>query len=374
MVDVPLGWALATVGDVVQLQRGFDITRAEQRPGSIPVVSSGGVASYHDTAMVQGPGVVIGRKGTLGKVFLVPGGYWPHDTTLWVRDFKGNDPRFVYYWLGTLGLERFDVGSANPTLNRNHVHPLPALVPPLGEQSAISGVLGALDDKIESNRRLWATALDLLEVSRAMLANADELSSQPLGDLVTFNASTLKPGAPDARLVYIDIASVSPGIIDARQELRWSDAPSRARRAVSDGDVIFSTVRPTRRSFSVILDPDPDTVVSTGFAVMTPRAIGTTFLLATVADAEFASYCEGASQGSAYPAVSAEAMAKYEVRLPGAMELRQMESELMPALRRGHRALTENSTLASLRDALLPELLSGRLRVREAERVIEDMV
>jgi type I restriction enzyme S subunit len=231
-----------------------------------------------------------------------------------------------------------------------------------------------LDDKIESNRRIWVTTLDLLEASRVRLAGAAEVTTATLGDLVAFNASTLKPGAPDARLVYVDIASVSPGTIDVWQEMRWSDAPSRARRGVSDGDVIFSTVRPTRRSFSVILDPDPEVVVSTGFAVMTPRAIGTTFLLATVADAEFVTYCEGASQGSAYPAVSPDAMAKYAVRLPAERELLHMESELMPVLRRGHCALTENFTLAALRDALLPELLSGRLRVREAEKVIEDVV
>ena len=93
-------WIETTWGDVVTLQRGFDITKNEQASdGIVPVVSSGGVASFHDESKSDGPGVIMGRKGTLGRVYYVPGPYWPHDTTLWVKDFKGNVPRFVYYAL-----------------------------------------------------------------------------------------------------------------------------------------------------------------------------------------------------------------------------------------------------------------------------------
>src|SRR5438128_9572680 len=94
--ELPDGWEATTIGEVITLQRGFDITKAEQRPGAVPVVSSGGVSSYHDSAAVTGPGVVIGRKGALGTVFYLEGDYWPHDTTLWVKDFHGTDPRFAY--------------------------------------------------------------------------------------------------------------------------------------------------------------------------------------------------------------------------------------------------------------------------------------
>ncbi|NEE61806.1 restriction endonuclease subunit S, partial [Streptomyces sp. SID8455] len=130
-------------------------------PGDVPVVSSGGISSFHDTAMVSGPGVAMGRKGTLGKVFYLDGDFWPHDTTLWVKDFKGNDPQFVYYFLGTLNFLGMDVGSSNPTLNRNHVHPVPIVWPSLSVQQSVSGILGALDDKIAVNERIAATADEL---------------------------------------------------------------------------------------------------------------------------------------------------------------------------------------------------------------------
>jgi type I restriction enzyme S subunit len=152
-------WTQTTIGEQVTLQRGIDITKNQQRAGSVPVVSSGGVSSYHDTPAATAPGVVLGRKGVVGSVYFVPTDYWPHDTTLWVKDFHGNDPHFVYYFFRHLAprLASMDVGSANPTLNRNHVHPIEILWPPFREQVAIALVLGALDDKIELNRRMNET-------------------------------------------------------------------------------------------------------------------------------------------------------------------------------------------------------------------------
>jgi Restriction endonuclease S subunits len=84
--------------------------------------------------------------------------FWPLNTTLWVKDFHGNDRRFCYYLLKSLNLAHFNSGSGVPTLNRNHIHPLPVLIPiDLDEQRAIAHILGTLDDKIELNRRMNET-------------------------------------------------------------------------------------------------------------------------------------------------------------------------------------------------------------------------
>lgn len=144
------------LGDIITLQRGFDITKKEQFLGNYPVVSSSGIKSYHNEYKVKGPGVVIGRKGTLGTVFFVEGNYWPHDTSLWIKDFKGNDPKFIYYFLQGFSLEKLDVGSANPTLNRNYVHLIEASVPSIDLQKKIASVLSSLDAKIELNNRINA--------------------------------------------------------------------------------------------------------------------------------------------------------------------------------------------------------------------------
>jgi len=152
-------WRDGTLEDLVFLQRGFDITKDHQIPGDIPVISSSGIGSYHSEAKVSGPGVVIGRKGTLGSVYYVETDYWPHDTTLWSKDLKGNDPKFVYYFIKTLGLSRYDVGNSNPTLNRNHIHSLGIKIPDISEQKRIVDILDPYDDLIGNNQR----RIDLLE-------------------------------------------------------------------------------------------------------------------------------------------------------------------------------------------------------------------
>ena len=159
------GWRVAKLEDLVFFQRGYDITKAEQRPGDIPVISSSGINSYHSESKVDGPGVVIGRKGSLGTIHYVNGPYWPHDTTLWSKDIKGNHARFVYYFLHTLGLEHYDVGNSNPTLNRNHIHGLAITIPEYRIQERIASILSAYDDLIENNRR----RIQLLEQAARLL-------------------------------------------------------------------------------------------------------------------------------------------------------------------------------------------------------------
>lgn len=130
------------------------------------MVSSGGVKSYHNVAKVHGPGVIVGRKGTLGLVHYVDGPYWPHDTTLWVRDFRGHDPRFASYFLESLDFARFDSGASNPTLNRNTVHGETVAYPPRDQQIEIGRALAAVEAKGEVHQR---GASSLQSLFRALL-------------------------------------------------------------------------------------------------------------------------------------------------------------------------------------------------------------
>ena len=108
---------------------------------------------------------MTGRYGTLGKVFFIPEDFWPLNTTLYVRDFKGNDPRFIANFLSSLDFSAYSDKAAVPGLNRNHLHQAWVHVPPLPEQRAIAHILGTLDDKIELNRRMNET---LEEMARAL--------------------------------------------------------------------------------------------------------------------------------------------------------------------------------------------------------------
>ncbi len=149
--DVPEHWEVRQLGRFITLQRGFDITKEQQTHGSVPVVSSGGISSYHNQATSSEPGVVVGRKGSAGTVHYLDGAFWAHDTTLWVKTFNGNHPRYVYYVLCHLDLKRFDTGSANPTINRNIVHPEIVPFPPPEEQQATASFL---DDTLYKTGRM----------------------------------------------------------------------------------------------------------------------------------------------------------------------------------------------------------------------------
>ena len=173
------GWVETTVGDQLTLQRGFDITKNQQGDGDVPVVSSGGVKSFHDTPMAKAPGVVIGRKGTLGKCFFIERDYWPHDTTLWVKDFKGNEPRFVYYLLLGLDVKHLDSGTANPALNRNQVHPIKISWPPaVAKQQELIQRFDVLSEETQRLASLYQqklTALDALKKSLLYQAFSGQL-------------------------------------------------------------------------------------------------------------------------------------------------------------------------------------------------------
>jgi type I restriction enzyme, S subunit len=126
---VPAGWARVPLGEVLTLQRGFDLPVGDRQEGPIPIYASTGINGYHNIAKVEGPGVVTGRSGSLGTVMFVSEDFWPLNTTLWVKEFKNVGPHFVTHLLSNMHLEQYNGGAAVPTLNRNDVHRIYVLRP-----------------------------------------------------------------------------------------------------------------------------------------------------------------------------------------------------------------------------------------------------
>ena len=129
--EIPKGWQVGRLDDVLVLQRGFDLPATERTPGPYPVIAASGPNGTHNQSMVRGPGVTTGRSGVLGNVFYVHDDFWPLNTSLWVKDFKRSTPAYAFHLLRRLDFAVFNAGSAVPTLNRNHVHNLPTLIPPI---------------------------------------------------------------------------------------------------------------------------------------------------------------------------------------------------------------------------------------------------
>ncbi|PHV10966.1 restriction endonuclease subunit S [Chitinimonas sp. BJB300] len=130
----PFGWQSGELLSFLELQRGIDLPVQNRRGSEIPIFGSDGLLGFHDTSVTDGPGVITGRSGTIGKPFYTEGRYWPLNTSLYVKNFKGNLPKFVYYKLSESGLERFSTGTGVPTLNRNVAQKEVVTFPPLSEQ------------------------------------------------------------------------------------------------------------------------------------------------------------------------------------------------------------------------------------------------
>jgi type I restriction enzyme S subunit len=409
-------WLETTIGDQATLQRGIDITKVEQRPGKVPVISSGGISSYHDTVGVKGPGVVLGRKGVVGSVFYVEEDYWPHDTSLWVKDFHGNYPRFVYYFFKSVApqIARMDVGSANPTLNRNHVHPMPIVWPPLAEQKAIAAVLGALDDKIELNRRMNATLeamaralfqswfvdfdpvrakLDgrppaALDPATAALFPASFQDSeaghipkgwtiQPVGEVVDCvgggTPSTAEPkyweGGTHHWTTPKDFSALqAPVLLDTDRKLTGAGIAKISSGLLPGGTLLLSSRAPVGY-LAIAAMP---VAINQGFIAMKCNDRASNFFMLNWCQTNMAEI-ESRATGTTFAEISKQNFRPIRVVLPPKELMAAFTAKVAPVYAQITANLHQSRTLATLRDTLLPKLLSGELIVaanRKAEEAL----
>jgi type I restriction enzyme, S subunit len=403
-------WKCMRLGDVVTLQRGHDLPSQRRRPGNVPILGSFGVTGWHDQARASGPGVTVGRSGaSVGVVSYTAVDYWPLNTALYVTDFHGNDERFAYYFLKHFDFRVFNSGSAQPSLNRNFVHPVLVSVPPLPEQRAIAHILGTLDDKIELNRRMSET----LEAMARALFKSWFVDFDP----VRAKAEGRDPGLPEpladlfpARLVDSELGEVPEGwsvgyigdLLDqVREPTNPMESPSATFRhfslpafddgrspanelganikslksRVSPDSILLSKLNPEiERVWLVDVAPEDRAVCSTEFLVLRPRdSFGRAYAYCLLRSPTFRNRIEGLVTGTSKSHQRAHAGAILDLPglIPPKPTVAAFERVASPWLIRTLTSRRESGTLASLRDTLLPKLISGELRVKDAERFVE---
>lgn len=151
----PEEWRNKTLGDLIALQRGYDLPTQNRVKGKVPIMSGAGFAGYHNKANVDGPGIVIGRSGSgFGNIHYSRNNFWAHNTALFVKDFKGNDELFVYYYLSSLNFSTYNSGGVQPSLNRNFIYPIKVGIPPLPEQKKIAEILSTWDKAMTTTEKL----------------------------------------------------------------------------------------------------------------------------------------------------------------------------------------------------------------------------
>lgn len=151
------GWICGCLGDFLNFRRGHDLTHAEMKEGNIPVAGSSGIIGYHNEATPMSPCITVGRSGSVGKLNIYKL-CWAHNTTLYIDDYKGNDPYFLAYLIQSLGIASYGGGSAVPTLNRNYIHPIRTAIP----------------EKVEEQQRIAARLDEISEKVKALQSNYDQ--------------------------------------------------------------------------------------------------------------------------------------------------------------------------------------------------------
>jgi type I restriction enzyme, S subunit len=403
-------WIEVPLGDVLKLQRGFDLPESERRQGIYPVIASTGSVGTHEQAMVKGPGVVIGRSGSLGGGQFIEGDFWPLNTTLWVKDFKGNHRRYCYYLLKSLDLAQFNAGSGVPTLNRNHIHPLPVIVPEdAKEQRAIAHILGTLDDKIDLNRRMNETLEGIARaIFKSWFVDFDPVHAKTDGrdtGLPNHIADLFPDSFVDSELGEIpkgwdvvplpDVIEVNPSRQLRKGEiapyLDMANMPSQGHspekvidRAFGsgmkfiNGDTLVARITPClengKTAFVDFLKEGQVGWGSTEFIVLRPNSpIPDVFAYCLARGAEFRDFAIQSMTGSSgRQRVPAESLSHFMVAKPPNLIAEQFGRFVKPLFVRSSAAAEESRLLATLRDTLLPMLISGKLRVKGAERLLEE--
>ena len=312
------------------------------------------------------------------------------------------ETRFLRYLIGspefTQHVHSITTGTAVPHISGQHIKDFVFLLPSLPEQRAIGHILGTLDDKIELNRRMNET---LEAMARALFKSwfvdfgpvrakvegrdtglpkhiADlfpdsfedsELGEVPKGwrgatlaDVASLNPESWSKETRPSQINYVDLSNTKLGRVEAVTVFAASDAPSRAQRILRPGDTIVGTVRPGNGSYAFI--SMAGLTGSTGFAVLRPHITQYeefVYLSATAPDNIAA--LQHLADGGAYPAVRPEVVGATSIVCADRHVLDQFSSAVRPVLARMGDNEQESRTLAGLRDALLPTLVSGDVRV-----------
>jgi len=398
-------WQRMPLGDFVTLQRGHDLPDKKRRPGHVPILGSFGITGWHDEAKAPGPGVTVGRSGaSFGVVSYSACDYWPLNTALHVIDFHGNDERFAYYFLKQFDFRGYNSGSAQPSLNRNFIHPVPVEVPSKGEQRAIAHILGTLDDKIELNRRMSETLEAMaralfkswfvdFDPVRAKAEGRDPGLPQPLADLFPARLVDSELGEiPEGWEVKLvgDLADVVGGSTPSTKEAAYWEGPHHwatpkdlstlafpvlldTERRITDAGLerISSGLLPvgtvllsSRAPIGYLAIAEIQVAINQGFIAMRPNPdVSNLFLLLWAREAHDVILSN--ANGSTFLEISKRNFRPIPVVAPPSRVMDSFDRIVRPLYDRVVSNERECRALAVLRDALLPKLISGEVRIKD---------
>ena len=384
-------WIECTLSDLVSFQRGYDLPKSHMQKGQYPVVGSNGIIGFHNEYTTDEPSITIGRSGNVGKPFIYYGKTWSHNTTLYVKDYKGNDPVFVFYFLKTMDLANYGGGSAVPTLNRNHIHTLSICVPKnVEEQKKIGIILATIDHKILINNAIN----DNLEQQAQAIFKAWFVDFEPFGGVMPddwkivslsevadfiggYSYKGTELGKSDIAMATIKNFRRGGGFkLDGYKEI----IPSDKFKSVQYADLFDILVAHTDLTQNaevignaeIILNKSKydNIIFSMDLVKVVPKEDKISkFIIASILKNEnFKHHCLGYINGTTVLHLSKRALNDYRFALPNDLSIVKPLENILSLLYENLALNTEQTMyLASLRDTLLPKLMSGEIDVSNIE-------
>ena len=374
-------WKKCTLGDVLNLRRGYDLPHSKMMEGNIPVAGSNGIIGTHNIATPIEPCITVGRSGSAGSTFIYDRA-WAHNTTLYIDDFKGNDPKYLYYLLLSLPLKKMAGGSAVPSLNRNHIHPLNITFPTtLETQHNIASILTSLDDKIAINRRICEN----LEAQTQALFNHWFIDFAPFknGKFVESELGMIPEGWRVGK--FTDIFDLgSGGTPKTSEQLYWKDGSipffspkdvngvycfETEKHITENGlnncssslyrkNTVFITCRGTVGK--VAMAAVPMAMNQSNYAILSNKGYSQWF--AYLMTTSIVKKLKFKANGAVFDAITSKDF-KEQIIIPHVNDVNRFDCIIQPIFDSILNFGFEILRLSTLRDTLLPKLMSGQIKV-----------
>lgn len=379
-------WKEILFDDLCRLNRGFDLPNDNIVEGDVPVVASSSIKAFHNVAKVKGPGVVTGRSGTLGIVQYIEQDFWPLNTSLYVKDFKGNNPKFCYYFLQMMHLENFNAGAGVPTLNQNHLHKLKIRIPSTyQEQEDVASILSNYDTLIDINTKriklLEESARELYkewfvrmrfpgyEKIKFVKGIPEGWSVKDLKDLVStqYGLTTTAHNEKESNdAYYLRITDIVDNNIDwAKVPYCATDDSIMTKYKLYPGDILVARTGATV-GYATQIQKIPFDAVFASYLIRlkAKNKLHISYIGMSVVSDTFRDYIQSIATGAAQPMANPHLMTSFKLFLPSDSLLEKFNEKIDMINDEILNLQLQNQNLAATRDRLLPRLLSGELKVK----------
>ncbi|MBO4508246.1 MAG: restriction endonuclease subunit S [Spirochaetaceae bacterium] len=342
----------------VSLNRGFDLPDDKIIEGKYPVIASTSIKAYHNQYKVKAPIVVTGRSGSLGKVQYVDEDGWPLNTALYAKDFHGNNPKYVYYFLQTMHLEQYNAGVGVPTLNQNHLHSLKILIHDLPKQQKIASILSAYDNLIQNYKK----QIEALQTAASELYKEWFVRFRFPG----YQTTKFENGIPKGwkveklkKLVEVKYGKDHSKLDVGNIPVYGSGGIMRyCNKALYDKETVLI---PRKGSLNNIMYANnPLWTVDTMFYTVMLRKNIAKYLYYVLSKINMESF----NAGAALPSMTTEILSHFKIIVPDNEILESFDKKIALIFTQIDNLQQQITNLTQQRDLLLPRLMSGKLNVK----------